>query len=151
MSLATDDVFTGSFLCVVFVEQWFKWYRRKACLWEDVDSQHDEMEAYICYQCQNFTQIFKLLILIDIPNIYHLIFQGLTVDPRKTISVQWFTTKYCSVADSCNLISEFSLNYRHLINFVLECWSYSFLKSECTKNYYFLTNLQYYFVHYVPH
>jgi len=64
---------------------------------------------------------FKLLTLIDIPNIYHLIFQGLTVDPKKTISVQWFITTYCSVADSCNLKSEFSLNYWYNINIVLEC------------------------------
>jgi len=30
---------------------------------------------------------FKLLTLIDIPNIYHLIFQGLTVDPKKICTV----------------------------------------------------------------
>jgi len=31
---------------------------------------------------------FKLLTLIDIPNIYRLIFQGLKVDPKKIISIQ---------------------------------------------------------------
>lgn len=102
--LATDETFDRhhSYVCTC---NNVKWHRRKNCLWKDIQGEIIVLECMHMMSVLEFLTIIELLISIDIPNVCHLIFQGLTVDPRKSKCVQWFTTRHCSVTHYCDLKS----------------------------------------------